>query len=92
MCKCIQCWAHASELKSLLFAQVVFLGLDTVIPLMTGELLHFPKLIRAFFTLISYMLEVYPERVASLPGVCSQVSAEMLGCTVYNATWSAYHT
>ena len=48
--------------------QVVFLGLDMVIPLMTGELLHFPKLIRAFFSLISYMLEVYPERVASLPG------------------------
>ena len=50
--------------------QVVFLGLDTVIPLMTGELLHFPKLIRAFFSLISYMLEVYLERVASLPGGC----------------------
>lgn len=47
---------------------MVFLGLDMVIPLMTGELLHFPKLIRAFFSLISYMLEVYPERVASLPG------------------------
>ena len=50
--------------------QVVFLGLDTVVPLMTGELLHFPKLIRAFFSLITYMLEVYPERVASLPGGC----------------------
>ena len=48
--------------------QVVFMGLDMVIPLMTGELLHFPKLIRAFFSLISYMLEVYPERVAALPG------------------------
>ena len=53
-----------------LCVQVVFLGLDTVIPLMTGELLHFPKLIRAFFSLIAYMLEVYPERVASLPGGC----------------------
>ena len=55
--------------------QVVFLGLDMVIPLMTGELLHFPKLIRAFFSLISYMLEVYPERVASLPGPPSILSA-----------------
>ena len=53
-----------------LYVQVVFLGLDTVIPLMTGELLQFPKLLRAFFSLIAYMLEVYPERVASLPGGC----------------------
>ncbi len=55
--------------------QVVFLGLDTVIPLMTGQLLQFPKLLRAFFSLIAYMLEVYPERVASLPGGChAQIS------------------
>ncbi len=55
--------------------QVVFLGLDTVIPLMTGELLQFPKLLRAFFSLIAYMLEVYPERVASLPGGCHSLSS-----------------
>ena len=64
--------------------QVVFLGLDTVIPLMTGDLLHFPKLIRAFFSLIAYMLEVYPERVASLPGGCHtplwESAAPLAGC------------
>jgi hypothetical protein len=49
-------------------AQVVFLGLDILVPLMTGELLRFPKLARAYFALLAYMLEVYPERVAALPG------------------------
>ena len=48
--------------------QVVFLGLDILIPLMTSELLRFPKLARAYFALLAYMLEVYPERVAALPG------------------------
>ena len=47
---------------------MVFLGLDILVPLMTGELLRFPKLARAYFALLSYMLEVYPERVAALPG------------------------
>ena len=49
--------------------QVVFLGLDMVIPLMTAELLQFPKLARAFFSLLSYAMEVYPERIAALPGM-----------------------
>lgn len=52
--------------------QVVFTGLDMVIPLMTAELLQFPKLARAFFALLSFTMEVYPERVAALPGTpCS---------------------
>lgn len=48
--------------------QVVFLGLGIVIPLVTGELLQFPKLVRLFFNLVSYMMEIYPEHVAALPG------------------------
>lgn len=48
--------------------QVVFLGLGLVIPLVTGELLQFPKLVRSFFNLMSYMLEIYPDHVAGLPG------------------------
>ncbi|EIE26728.1 hypothetical protein COCSUDRAFT_46205 [Coccomyxa subellipsoidea C-169] len=48
-------------------AQVVFLGLGLVIPLVTGELLQFPKLVRSFFNLMSYMLEIYPDHVAGLP-------------------------
>lgn len=48
--------------------QMVFVGLDIVVPLMTVELLKFPPLSVAYFQLLAHMLEVYPERVLALPG------------------------
>lgn len=54
-----------------LHLQAVFLGLDIVVPLMTGELLAVPKLARLYFGLLSYMLEIWPARVAELPGALS---------------------
>lgn len=48
--------------------QAVFLGLDIVVPLMSGELLAVPKLARLYFALLSYMLDIWPARVAELPG------------------------
>ena len=48
--------------------QVVFLGLDVVVPLMTEDLLKIPKLCRLYFGLLGYMLEAFPERMAALPG------------------------
>jgi hypothetical protein len=48
-------------------AQVVFLGLNIVIPLISLELLKYPKLCRQYFSLLAHMLEVYPEKVAVLP-------------------------
>ena len=38
--------------------QVVFAGLDVVVPLISPDLLAFPKLRRAYFELLAYMLEV----------------------------------
>lgn len=46
----------------------MFLGLDIVVPLMSGELLAVPKLARLYFGLLCYMLEIWPARVADLPG------------------------
>lgn len=46
----------------------MFLGLDIVVPLMSGELLAVPKLARLYFALLSYMLDIWPARVAELPG------------------------
>ena len=60
----------------MLHLQVVFLGLDILVPLMRDEQLKFPKLARAYFTLLSYMLEVYPERVASCPGKALALALE----------------
>ena len=39
-------------------AQLVFLGLDILIPLMTLELLGYPKLCLSYFQLLAYMMEV----------------------------------
>lgn len=54
--------------------QVVLIGLDVLVPLMTGDLLQHPKLCRAYFYLLGHMLEVYPDRITSLPGapICMQ--------------------
>ena len=48
--------------------QVVFLGLDVVVPLISVELLKVPKLCRLYFQLLGYLLELFPERMATLPG------------------------
>jgi hypothetical protein len=48
-------------------AQVVYLGLHIITPLMSVDLLKYPKLCRQYFTLLAHMLEVYPEKVAKLP-------------------------
>lgn len=39
-------------------AQIVFAGLDVLVPLLSPELLKFPKLSRAYFALLAHMLEV----------------------------------
>jgi len=38
--------------------QIVFAGLDIIVPLLSPELLKFPKLCRAYFALLAHMLEV----------------------------------
>jgi hypothetical protein len=59
---------QAQQLASQIdIAHVVFTGLNTVIPLITDELLQFPKLCRQYFELLAYMLEAYPKKVAQLP-------------------------
>lgn len=48
-------------------AEVIFVGLLIVSPLISSDLLRFPKLSSCYFRLVSHMLEVYPEKVALLP-------------------------
>eukprot|EP00249_Psilotum_nudum_P010588 c22631_g1_i2 orf=152-3370(+) len=47
-------------------AQVVYLGLHIINPLISVDLLKYPKLCRQYFTLLAHMLEVYPEKIAKL--------------------------
>ena len=55
---------------------MVFIGLHAVIPLITEELLAFPKLCHQYFTLLAHMLEAYPAKVAALP---TEVFATLMG-------------
>ncbi|XAR65865.1 hypothetical protein NMG60_11011849 [Bertholletia excelsa] len=47
-------------------SQVVYLGLHIVTPLISLDLLKYPKLCHDYFSLLSHLLEVYPEMVAQL--------------------------
>ncbi|ESQ49637.1 hypothetical protein EUTSA_v10019943mg [Eutrema salsugineum] len=56
------------ETQSTNISQVVYFGLHIITPLITLELLKYPKLCFDYFSLISHMLEVYPETLAQLNG------------------------
>lgn len=47
-------------------SEVVYFGLHIVTPLISLELLKYPKLCHDYFSLLSHLLEVYPETVAQL--------------------------
>ncbi|XP_047982245.1 exportin-4 isoform X1 [Salvia hispanica] len=47
-------------------SQVVYTGLHIVTPLITPDQLKFPKLCNSYFSLLSHMLEVYPEIIVQL--------------------------
>lgn len=47
-------------------------GLNIVVPLMTADLLEFPKVCNQYFELLAHVLEVYPERVAVLSDIIFQ--------------------
>lgn len=48
--------------------QVVYMGLHIVTPLISLDLLKYPKLCHDYFSLLSHMLEVYPEMITQLNG------------------------
>lgn len=47
-------------------SQVVFVGLNIIMPLMNAQLLEFPKLCQSYYKLISYLCED-PDRLQGLP-------------------------
>ncbi|KAG5571509.1 hypothetical protein H5410_061275 [Solanum commersonii] len=51
--------------------QVVYMGLHIVTPLISLDLLKYPKLCHDYFSLLSHMLEVYPEMITQLNGEAS---------------------
>lgn len=58
--------SESIETQGTNISQVVFFGLHIITPLITTDLLKYPKLCHDYFFLLSHMLEVYPEMVAQL--------------------------
>ncbi|XP_026401021.1 exportin-4-like [Papaver somniferum] len=58
--------SEPNEVDSPDIGQVIYLGLHIVTPLISLDLLKYPKLCHDYFALLSHMLEVYPEKVAQL--------------------------
>ncbi|CAN0300704.1 unnamed protein product [Lampetra fluviatilis] len=48
-------------------SDVVLYGLDIVLPLMSHDLLKFPSLCNHYFKLITFICELFPEKIAALP-------------------------
>lgn len=64
------------ESEGINIAQVVYFGLHIITPLISMDLLKYPKLCDDYFSLISHMLEVYPEMVGQLN---SEALAHVIG-------------
>jgi hypothetical protein len=46
---------------------MIFFGLQQILPLMTKGLLQFPTLCGQYFSLVGFMMETYPDKVTGLP-------------------------
>nr|KJB26593.1 hypothetical protein B456_004G249100 [Gossypium raimondii] len=64
------------EATGINISQVVFFGLHIVTPLISLELLKYPKLCHDYFSLLSHIVEVYPETLAQLN---SEAFAHIIG-------------
>lgn len=65
-CQILTIWLHMHPVSMSLpchMPQVVLAGLNLLLPLMSHDLLTFPKLPRLYFSLLAYVLENYPEQV-----------------------------
>uniref|UniRef100_A0A7N0ZUX4 Exportin-4 n=1 Tax=Kalanchoe fedtschenkoi TaxID=63787 RepID=A0A7N0ZUX4_KALFE len=68
------------ESPAINISEVIFFGLHIINPLISLELLKYPKLCHDYFSLLSHMLEVYPEMVSQLN---SEVFSHIAGTLDY---------
>lgn len=59
--------APGDAVGSTVVTDLIFYGLQQIIPLMTQGLLQFPTLCRQFFELLTFVMQTYPQKVCSLP-------------------------
>lgn len=58
---------HSSGVNSNQVTDMIFLGLQQILPLMSRGLLQYPHLCTQFFSLVGFMLETYAEKLSQLP-------------------------
>lgn len=46
---------------------VIFFGLQQILPLMTQGLLQYPTLCKQYYSLVGFMMDTYPQKVGGLP-------------------------
>ena len=57
----------ANTIESNQVTDMIFFGLQQILPLMTQGLLQFPALCSSYFSLVGFMMDTYPEKVCALP-------------------------
>uniref|UniRef100_A0A8C6UHA6 Exportin-4 n=1 Tax=Neogobius melanostomus TaxID=47308 RepID=A0A8C6UHA6_9GOBI len=57
----------ASAPRSVSAADVVLYGVNIVLPLMSQDLLKFPSLCNQYYKLITFICEIFPEKIPQLP-------------------------
>jgi len=58
---------EANTIESNQVTDVIFFGLQQILPLMSQGLLQFPALCSSYFSLVGFMMDTYPEKVCALP-------------------------
>lgn len=58
--------------------EIIFFGLQQILPLMTQGLLQYPTLCKQFFDLVSFMMDTYPDKVCTLPNNLFEALTESL--------------
>lgn len=58
---------NSSGVNSNQVTDMIFLGLQQILPLMTRGLLQYPHLSTQFFSLVGFMMETYAEKLPQLP-------------------------
>lgn len=59
--------AGAESINTNQVTDIIFFGLQQILPLMTQGLLHYPTLCSHYFSLVGFMMDTYPEKACSLP-------------------------
>lgn len=61
------CSASEDGVDSQQVTDIIFFGLQQIIPLMNQGLLQFPTLCSYYFSLVGFMMDTYPDKVCLLP-------------------------